>query len=172
MKKIIIVTIFLLFFCTCFSLSHSQSYDIQQFSFPNSGAWSSSIPSYNSSNYYDPILQYNKNSFDWEQYFDRDAQSSGWYNHSPLFSNNLDSPLNIKAGQTATAYVSVVDPDMENVFYSSNFGSTGRTAGGDITWTFTPTFPGLYVLNTLAYDPRGGYVSQNTVVHVRPWWSR
>lgn len=165
MKKIILAVLCFLLFSVGMSGAYAQWFDTQEF-YP---AISQDLD-YD----YDQNLQSSVNFLHRQDSFNFNVTTttdSMWYNHSPLFTSRADVPIFAKAGQTTYSTLSVIDPDTEAVYFSSNLGATGRTSGGDIAWSFSPTFPGLYVMNTVAYDARGGFAVMSTPVFVRPWWS-
>ncbi|MBN2372632.1 hypothetical protein JXL19_02435 [bacterium] len=80
-------------------------------------------------------------------------------------------PIVAKAGQSTLAGFWAVDPDAGIVYSSSSIGATGTGTGRVATWSFTTNFPGVYNVETIFYDDRGGFAVVNSPVIVKPWWS-
>ncbi|MGA1844396.1 MAG: hypothetical protein ACMUIS_07520 [bacterium] len=97
--------------------------------------------------------------------------SSGWLNHPPIQVYTPSFPMVTKAGQTASWTFGVIDPDADQVYASSSIGASGQPIAGTLNWSFTPNFPGVYLLNTTVYDERGGFARIQAPVVVKPWWS-
>jgi len=97
--------------------------------------------------------------------------AAGWLDHPPVFVNMPNYPIVLKAGQSSTIPFRVIDPDLERLYVSSNIGSTGSGMGGNMMWSFSPNFPGNYLVDTMVYDERGGFALMRYPVSVKPWWS-
>jgi hypothetical protein len=93
-----------------------------------------------------------------------------WYNHSPIVTS-FPTPKKIKAGEEIILNARAIDPDGDYVYASCNIGSIGMVASGDSIWTFQTNFPGLYILEIIFFDMRGGYTSRDASIQVVPWWS-
>lgn len=93
-----------------------------------------------------------------------------WFNHPPVVIL-LPNPRVIRAGEEIVLNARAEDPDGDEVYASCNFGSIGQVANGDTIWTFQTNFPGIYTLEIVFFDIRGGYASATTSVEVVPWWS-
>ena len=137
--------------------------------------WSFSSPVYNSNNYgfnYNEPFQNYLTSLAANRYLDLISNpQTGWFNRFPVVTYGPELPIVTKAGQSAVAGFWAVDPDADMVYSSSNIGATGRSIGGGSTWTFSTNFPGLYSVDTVFYDERGGFTIVNSPVIVKPWWS-
>ena len=97
-----------------------------------------------------------------------------WLNHPPIIKGTPTVPRVIKAGEEVifgAPDFSVEDPDGDEIYASCNIGSVGRTNRGNFIWTFQTNFPGLYHVEILFYDIRGGYAILEFPVEVKPWWS-
>jgi len=80
----------------------------------------------------------------------------------------------VKAGEEVILTapdIKIVDPDGDEVYASCNIGAVGRTADGGFMWTFQSNFPGVYRVEIIFYDIRGGYVIVRNTLVVKPWWS-
>lgn len=97
--------------------------------------------------------------------------ASGWLNHPPISVYSPTSPVVLKAGQTSNLTYRVIDPDAESFYSFSNLGATGSYADGYLNWSFSPNFPGNYIVDTVVYDERGGFSVMRSAVYVKPWWS-
>ena len=93
-----------------------------------------------------------------------------WFNHPPVVTS-LPNPRVIRAGEEIVLNARAEDPDGDEVYASCNFGSIGQVANGDTIWTFQTNFPGIYSLEIVFFDIRGGYALANTSIEVVPWWS-
>jgi len=98
-------------------------------------------------------------------------QSSGWLNHPPIPVYTPTRPMVTNAGQNTTWTFGVIDPDADWVFASSSVGASGQPIAGTLTWSITPNFPGVYLMNSMVYDERGGFALMRSPVVVKPWWS-
>jgi len=97
--------------------------------------------------------------------------ASGWLNHPPISVYSPTSPIVLKAGQTSNLTYRVIDPDADTFYSFSNLGATGSYADGYLNWSFSPNFPGNYLVDTVVYDERGGFSVMRSAVYVKPWWS-
>lgn len=93
-----------------------------------------------------------------------------WFNHPPIVTS-LPNPRAIRAGEEIILNARAEDPDGDEVYASCNIGSIGQVANGDTIWTFQTNFPGIYRLEIIFFDIRGGYASANISIEVVPWWS-
>lgn len=117
-----------------------------------------------------------------------------WLNHPPILGEDIDSPQIVRVGETFTIPVEFLDPDNEEIYYSSNIGSItkmeegfgktpesgigvtegedryGRYVSGAI-FHFVSPFPGTYHVIITAYDLRGGYCTAEFILDVQPWWA-
>ncbi|MGA1864666.1 MAG: hypothetical protein ACMUHX_06345, partial [bacterium] len=93
-----------------------------------------------------------------------------WYNHPPIVTS-FPSPKKIRAGEEIILNARAIDPDGDYVYASCNIGSIGMVANGDSIWTFQTNFPGIYILEIVFFDMRGGYTSRTASIQVVPWWS-
>lgn len=180
MKKILFLLIFIFIFSAVSSKGHAQSYNItQQYNLDylnqNVIPWSFSSPVYNSNNYgfnYNQMFQNYLTSLAANRSFALTSNlQTGWFNRFPVVTYGPELPIVTKAGQSAFAGFWAVDPDTDMVYSSSNIGATGRGIGGSSTWTFSTNFPGVYSVDTVFYDERGGFAIVNSPVIVKPWWS-
>jgi hypothetical protein len=97
-----------------------------------------------------------------------------WLNHPPIVLGDWDHPQIVRAGEElilTEPEFNVVDPDGDELYFSSNIGSCGYTSTGRFLWTFTTNFPGFYTAEIIAYDIRGGYAIVTLDIEVKPWWS-
>lgn len=180
MKRLLVFASFVIIFLIVNSMSYAQSYVFQRF-YNQAFASQSIIPSYNSltsfdqSNYFPNYTQniynyQNLSSFLRSSNFNINTSGS-WLNHPPVPIYSPTSPMVIKAGQSSTFNYWVVDPDADQLYSSSNFGSTGLNINGSLGWSFSPTFPGQYLMEAVVYDERGGFAVTRSPVYVKPWWS-
>jgi hypothetical protein len=96
------------------------------------------------------------------------VNSSTWLNHPPTVLEIIESPQIVRAGQLFTiSDLHIADPDNQQLFYSCNIGSVGRSG----IWTFQSEFPGEYLVQITGYDILGGAVTQQFVLQCLPWWS-
>ncbi|MEW5803518.1 MAG: hypothetical protein AB1847_15605 [bacterium] len=95
------------------------------------------------------------------------ANPGSWLNHPPVRVVNVPSPQIVRAGELYTVATSLVDPDGDDLYYSTNIGSVTP----DGTFSFLTYFPGQYSISIVAYDFQGGYAYQNFLLDVQPWWS-
>ena len=181
MKRFPVFGIFIIVFWVLNSISYAQTYDFQRY-YNQTLTNQNIIPSsnslttlYNQGNYFPNYTQSlydyeNPSSFLRSSYFNINASGS-WLNHSPVPVYTPTSPMVMKAGQTSTFNYWVIDPDADQLYSSSNFGSTGQYANGSLGWSFSPNFPGQYLMETVVYDERGGFALMRSPVYVKPWWS-
>lgn len=180
MKMCLVFAIFLIVFLIVNSSCYAQSYNLQQFynqtlANQNILPSSNSLILFNQSNYFPDYTQtvYNyQNSSSFLKSSNFNINTSGsWLNHPPVPIYSPTSPMVMKAGQSSTFNYWVVDPDADQLYSSSNFGSTGQYVNGILGWSFSPNFPGQYSMQTVAYDERGGFAIMRSPVFVKPWWS-
>ena len=62
----------------------------------------------------------------------------------------------IRAGKEIILNSRAEDPDGDEVYASCNIGSIGQVGNGDTIWTFQTNFPGIYRLEIIFFDIRGG----------------
>jgi hypothetical protein len=97
-----------------------------------------------------------------------------WLNHPPVIIRDWDHPQVVNAGETiylTTPTFEIEDPDGDRLYFSCNIGSCGTTPNGDFYWTFNTYYPGLYKVEIMAFDIRGGYAVITIDLDVKPWWS-
>ncbi|MGA1864522.1 MAG: hypothetical protein ACMUHX_05620, partial [bacterium] len=97
-----------------------------------------------------------------------------WLNHPPHIMMDWEHPQVMLAGEELILTepdLRVMDPDGDEIYFSCNIGSCGRTASGKIMWTFTTNFPGSYLAEIVFFDIRGGYSIVTIDIIVKPWWS-
>lgn len=97
-----------------------------------------------------------------------------WLNHPPVIMMDWDHPQVVKAGEPlllSSPTLRVEDPDGDELYFSSNIGSTGTLPNGDVFWHFYTHFPGFYQVEIIAFDIRGGYAVITIDLEVKPWWS-
>jgi hypothetical protein len=97
-----------------------------------------------------------------------------WLNHPPIILSRPTEPLIVNAGEEAILSrtdFAVEDPDGDSVYASCNVGTCSRGVDGYFMWTFQTNFPGLYDIEIIFYDIRGGYARMEFQVDVKPWWS-
>jgi len=97
-----------------------------------------------------------------------------WLNHPPILTDIPTVPQVTRAGKEFILHAPnffVVDPDGDELYASCNIGSCGRSQDGAFIWTFQSNFPGLYNVEIIFYDIRGGYAIMSFQVEVKPWWS-
>ncbi|MGA1869625.1 MAG: hypothetical protein ACMUJM_13895 [bacterium] len=90
-----------------------------------------------------------------------------WYNHPPVRVVNIKTPQLAKAGSHYTIATGFVDPDGDELYYSTNIGSI--TSEG--SFSFLTYFPGQYQVSIIAYDIHGGLAYLRFLLDVQPWWS-
>jgi hypothetical protein len=180
MKRFLVFAIFVIVFLIANSTSYAQPYDFQKFynqTFANQSIIPSSnlLTSFNQGNYFQNYTQnmynyQNPSSFLRSSNFNINT-SGGWLNHPPVPIYSPTRPMVMKAGQSSTFNFWVMDPDADQLYSSSNFGSTGRYMNGILGWNFSPNFPGQYLMESVAYDERGGFAVMRSPVYVKSWWS-
>ncbi|MGA1794277.1 MAG: hypothetical protein ACMUIL_00340 [bacterium] len=97
-----------------------------------------------------------------------------WLNHPPVIMMDWDHPQVVRAGEPlllSSPTLRVEDPDGDEIYFSSNIGSTGTLPSGDLYWHFYTHFPGFYQVEIIAFDIRGGYAVVTIDLEVKPWWS-
>ncbi|MGA1823391.1 MAG: hypothetical protein ACMUIP_01920 [bacterium] len=96
-----------------------------------------------------------------------------WYNHAPVvvFDVETDPIFMIAGNEFVLSGIEVVDPDGEQLYYSSNIGSVSVDAEGNPLWTFHTVYDGAYQVAITAYDERGGFCVIPHLVMVMPWWT-
>jgi len=97
-----------------------------------------------------------------------------WLNHPPIILHMPTHPVVIKAGEEyiVNAHnLMVEDPDGDELYASCNIGTCGRAQDGSFIWKFQSNFPGMYMVEIVFYDIRGGYAILHMHVFVNPWWS-
>jgi hypothetical protein len=97
-----------------------------------------------------------------------------WLNHPPIILHMPTHPVVIKAGEEyiVNAHnLMVEDPDGDELYASCNIGTCGRAQDGSFIWKFQSNFPGMYMVQIIFYDIRGGYAILHMHVQVKPWWS-
>ena len=97
-----------------------------------------------------------------------------WLNHPPVIMMDWDHPQVAKAGEEfllTSPTLNIVDPDGDKLYFSCNIGSCGTSSNGDFYWHLYTHFPGLYKIEIVAFDIRGGYAIITIDLDVRPWWS-
>jgi len=90
--------------------------------------------------------------------------------------------------------IEFIDPDGDEIYYSCNIGSItkmtddfgitagskpGQTTNNDIygryvsgaIYNFTTNFPGVYYIEIIAHDIRGGFCVVNFILDIQPWWT-
>jgi hypothetical protein len=95
-------------------------------------------------------------------------------NNSPIIKSAPENIVFLRAGEEVTLSppdIEVYDPDGNKLFASSNVGDIQRITGDDFMWRFQSHFPGLYRVQIVFYDNRGGSVTMTFSVDVNPWWS-
>jgi hypothetical protein len=73
----------------------------------------------------------------------------------------------VRAGELYTVATGFVDPDGDDLYYSTNIGS--MTPDG--AYSFLTYFPGQYWVSIVAYDLHGGRAYLDFLLDVQPWWS-
>ncbi|MGA1870775.1 MAG: hypothetical protein ACMUJM_19745 [bacterium] len=96
-----------------------------------------------------------------------------WFNHAPVvvFDIETDPIFMIAGNEFVLSGIEVVDPDGEQLYYSSNIGSVSVDAEGNPIWTFHTVYEGAYQLAITAYDETGGFCIIPHMVMVMPWWT-
>lgn len=166
MQKIGICFMILMILVAYHSIIFAQSYSVLSNSNPlfyYQGTTSSDFLKNYLQNYTQRVPQYHSLSSTYA--------ASGWLNHPPVPVYMPSYPIVLKSGQSSTLAFGVLDPDADHLYVSSNIGATGQDMGGYMTWSFTPNFPGTYLVNTMVYDERGGYALMGSPIFVKPWWS-
>ncbi|MGA1789963.1 MAG: hypothetical protein ACMUIM_00635 [bacterium] len=105
--------------------------------------------------------------------FDKDS-GEPLTNHPPIIISSPESSISVRAGEEvilSPSDIEVYDPDGNRLFASSNVGELQRISGNDFMWRFQSHFPGLYRVQIVFYDNRGGSVTMTFSVDVKPWWS-
>jgi len=95
-------------------------------------------------------------------------------NHPPVIASSPENSISLRAGEElilGPPDIEVYDPDENRLFASSNVGDMQRITGNDFMWRFQSHFPGLYRVQIVFYDNRGGSVTMTFSVDVNPWWS-
>jgi len=95
------------------------------------------------------------------------ANRGAWLNHPPVRVLNIPSPQMVRAGELYTVATGFVDPDGDDLYYSTNIGA--MTPDG--TFSFLTYFPGQYQVSIIAYDFLGAHTYLNFLLDVQPWWS-
>jgi hypothetical protein len=95
------------------------------------------------------------------------ANKGGWFNHPPVRVVNVPSPQMVRAGELYIVATGFVDPDGDDLYYSTNIGSVTP----DGAYSFLTNFPGQYQVSIVAYDLYGGKSYLNFLLDVQPWWS-
>lgn len=90
-----------------------------------------------------------------------------WLNHAPVKAANIRSPLIVQAGTYFAMPASFFDPDADQLYYKTNFGSISS----DGIFSFNTYYPGLYPVTINSYDLRGGISSLKFLLEVQPYWS-
>ena len=95
-------------------------------------------------------------------------------NHPPLIISAPDNSISVRAGEEvilSPSDIEVYDPDGNRLLAYSNVGEMQRITGNNFMWRFQSHFPGLYRVQIVFYDNRGGSVTMTFSVDVKPWWS-
>jgi hypothetical protein len=88
-----------------------------------------------------------------------------WLNHSPS-GTKIYSPQLASAGELFTMVTSIVDPDGDKLYYSTNIGSISS----DGVYSFLTYSPGQYNVVISACDIHGGCAKLKFFIDVEPWW--
>lgn len=170
MKRYIVPVIFIIIFLVLNSTGYAQTF-IDLGTIPSSNSWAMFNQGDYLTNYSQGLYNY-QNPASFLRSYDFNINSvSGWLNHPPVSVYSPTSPMVIKAGQTSTFNYWVIDPDSDQLYSSSSFGSTGQYINGSFGLSFSPNFPGQYLTETVVYDERGGFALMRSPVYVKPWWS-
>ncbi|MGA1841129.1 MAG: hypothetical protein ACMUIU_10940 [bacterium] len=180
MKRCTVLVVFMIIFLALNSTSYAQTYDFQRYydqTFIDLGAISSSN-SWTILNQGDYLTNYSQSLYNYQNpaSFLRSSDfnlssMSGWLNHPPVPVYSPTSPMVIKAGQSSSFNYWVIDPDADQLYSSSSFGSTGQYMNRSLGWSFSPNFPGQYLMEAVVYEERGGFAVMRSPVYVKPWWS-
>jgi len=95
------------------------------------------------------------------------ANRGSWLNHPAVRVVNISSPQIVRPGELYTVATGFVDPDGDDLYYSTNIGAVTP----DGAFSFLTYFPGQYWISIIAYDIRGGKAYQDFLLDVQPWWS-
>jgi len=172
MKNFIAIAFLIIAFLATNSIGYAQSYSTRQiYNQAASNSWTLFNQGKAFSNYAQSGYNYQyPSSVGGFSNFNLNT-AAGWLNHPPITLYSPTSPMVINAGQSSTFNYWVIDPDADRLYSTSNFGSTGQYANGSFAWNFSPNFPGLYIVDTVVYDERGGFAAMRSPVYVKPWWS-
>ncbi|MBN2373377.1 hypothetical protein JXL19_06305 [bacterium] len=96
-----------------------------------------------------------------------------WLNHAPVVTKTIQNPQVVLAGQDYSIPIEITDPDGDKLYYSCNIGTVTERQDGiqGCVFNFFTHFPGLYIVNIVAFDIRGAFTEETFLMDVQPWWS-
>lgn len=97
-----------------------------------------------------------------------------WLNYPPVILARPTETVIVKAGNEAMVHypdLVVEDPDGDDIHASCNIGTCRPDGYGGFVWTLKTNFPGLYEVQIIFFDVRGGYSTMEFQVDVKTWWS-